>query len=102
MIQHIVMLSLQDGCDARELQAVMQGLGALDLPGFTGFSHGPNLDLEQKTAAYPYGFICIFADENSLRTYAADPGHQALGARLVALCGGGDGIMVIDLEVPDV
>lgn len=102
MIQHIVMLALKDGYDAAELQAVMAGLGALDLPGFHGFSHGPNRDLEQKTPDYPYGFICTFADEASLRTYAADPVHQALGARLVALCGGVAGIIVIDLEVPQV
>ena len=102
MIQHIVMLSLIDDCDQDELQAVMTGLADLDLTGFVDFTHGPNIDLENKTPDYPYGFICNFADEASLRTYAADPSHQALGARLVALCGGGDGIMVIDLVVPDV
>jgi len=79
MIQHIVMLRLQAGYDAAELAGVMNGLGGLDLPGFVGFAHGPNLDL--------------------VTTYANDPGHQALGARLVALCGGADGIMVMDLAV---
>ena len=99
MIQHIVMLALPQDHDAAELQAVMDGLAALDLPGFMGFSHGPNIDLEDKTPNYPYGFICTFADRAALETYAADPGHRALGARLVALCGGGDGIMVMDLDV---
>lgn len=99
MIQHIVMLSLQDGHDPDELAAVMAGLAALDLPGFAGFAHGPNIDLEVKTPDYPYGFICTFTDQAALETYAADPGHQALGARLVALCGGGEGIMVMDLVV---
>lgn len=102
MIQHIVMLSLTDDHDPAELQSVMTGLAGLDLPGFVGFAHGPNKDLEQKTPDHLYGFICTFTDEASLRVYAADLDHQALGARLVALCGGGDGIMVIDLEVPDV
>ena len=99
MIQHIVMLALPEGYDAAELAAVMEGLAALDLPGFTGFQHGSNIDLENKTPDYPYGFICTFTDQTALETYAADPGHQALGGRLVALCGGGDGIMVMDLVV---
>ena len=99
MIQHVVMLSLVDGHDKAELQAVMSGLADLDLPGFEGFSHGPNIDLENKTPDYPYGFICTFKDQTALETYAADPNHRALGARLVALCGGGDGIMVMDLVV---
>lgn len=100
MIQHIVMLSLRENHDAAELAVVMQGLSALEIEGFLSFSHGPNRDFEAKTPDHPYGFICTFADEASLRTYAANPDHQALGGRLVALCGGGDGIMVIDLEVP--
>lgn len=99
MIRHIVMLRLQEGYDPVELISVMSGLGALELPGFAGFEHGPNRDLEQKTLDYPYGFICTFDNVAALEVYAADPGHQALGARLVALCGGGDGIMVMDLEI---
>jgi hypothetical protein len=99
MIRHIVMLRLVDGYDPVELIAVMSGLAALDLPGFIGFEHGPNRDLEQKAPDYLYGFVCSFSDEAAVKTYAADPGHQALGARLVDLCGGGDGIMVMDLDV---
>lgn len=102
MIQHIVMLSPTDGYDKSELADVMQGLSALRISGFQGFTHGPNRDLENSTSDYPYGFICTFTDVAALRTYAGNVDHQALGARLVALCGGGDGIMVIDLEVPDV
>ena len=102
MIQHIVMLSLNEGYDQSELADVMQGLSVLQIPGFVGFTHGPNRDLENKTPDHPYGFICTFADADALRRYAGDAAHQALGARLVALCGGGGGIMVIDLEVPDV
>ena len=99
MIRHVVLLRLEEGYDPVELIAVMSGLAALDLPGFVGFEHGPNRDLESKTPDYPYGFICTFETIAALETYAADPGHQALGAGLVALCGGGDGIMVMDLEV---
>ncbi len=100
MIRHIVMLNLSARDD---LPAVMDGLGGLigQIDGFTGFEHGPNIDAEGKSPDYPYGFVCTFRDRAALDAYAADPRHRALGARLVAMCnGGGDGIMVFDLDVP--
>lgn len=100
MIRHIVMLQLPAGYDAAELATVMTGLADLDLPGFTNFSHGPNRDFEQKSPEFGYGFVCDFTDERALQTYATDPRHRALGARLVALCGGGDGITVFDIVEP--
>jgi len=100
MIQHIVMLQLTKGHDAVELTNIMDGLGALQIDGFTAFSHGPNHDLEGKTPDYPYGFICTFDNLDALRRYADDADHHALGGRLCDLCvGGGDGIMVMDLAV---
>lgn len=100
MIKHIVMLNLRPEHDAAELAAVMAGLDALEIKGFSGFSHGPNRDIENKSPDYPYGFICNFTDLGGLRRYVSDPAHSALGARLVALCeGGADGIMVMDLDV---
>ncbi len=100
MIRHVVMLNLADDGD---LAAVMQGLAKLvgQIDGYIGFEHGPNIDAEGKTPDYPYGFVCTFRDRAALDAYAADPRHQALGGRLVAMCrGGGNGIMVIDLQVP--
>jgi len=101
MIRHIVMLELNPDHDKREFAEVMTDLSALTtkIEGFTQFEHGPNRDLENKSQAYPYGFICTFDDEASLHAYAGNPEHQALGARLVAMCrGGADGIMVVDLD----
>ena len=101
MIQHIVTLRLRDGVGPDGLQDLMQGLADLvpQIDGFTGFQHGPNLDVEQKSPDFPYGFVCTFEDVAALDRYAGDARHQALGARLVALCHGGpDGIMVYDLE----
>jgi len=101
MIRHVVMLELNPGHDALELADVMAGLGKLvgKIDGFKAFEHGPNRDLEKKSQAYPYGFICTFEDEASLRGYAVHPDHKAQGARLVAMCqGGADGIMVMDLD----
>ena len=100
MIQHIVMLRLKPDYEGAEFAAVMAGLARLDIAGFDGFQHGPNHDVENKTPDHPYGFICRFDNLDALNLYASNPTHQALGARLCALCvGGGDGIMVMDLDV---
>ncbi len=97
MIQHIVMMTLAENADAEELASVMEGLAALELPGFVGFEHGPNLDFEKLSQSYPYGFICSFEDSEALQIYADDPRHKALGSRLIALCT--DGVFVADLKV---
>ncbi|MEL6609522.1 MAG: Dabb family protein [Pseudomonadota bacterium] len=102
MILHVVMLRLRADPDRAELSDVMAGLAALvdRIPGFVGFEHGPNIDAEHKSPDFPYGFVCRFASADALAAYAANPTHQGLGARLVALCdGGGDGIMVYDLSL---
>ena len=40
-------------------------------------------------------------DRAALDRYAADPGHRALGGRLVALCrDGAKGILVSDIQTP--
>ncbi len=98
MILHIVACALRPDHDAAELAAVMAGLAALPLDDFAAFHHGPNIDAEGKSPGHPYGFVCTFTDRAALDRYAADPGHRALAARLVALCaGGGDGIVVYDI-----
>ena len=100
MIEHVVMLGLRDASDLRECRDVMDGLGRLagDIPGFLSLSHGVNIDMEGKSPDYPYGFIARFENRDALARYAVDPRHKALGARLVALCGGADRIMVYDIE----
>jgi len=100
MIRHAVYLSLVRNANAAELANVMQGLADLvgKVEGFVAFEHGPNLDLEGKSPEAPYGFVCTMTDADALDRYAKDPRHLALGARLVALCGDGDGIKVYDLN----
>lgn len=100
MIHHAVYLSLLDTADPAELAEVMQGLSGLvgQIDGFTAFHHGPNIDAEGKSPEARYGFIGIYDDRAALDRYAADPRHQALGARLVALCGGGGNIKVYDID----
>lgn len=101
MIRHCVMLGLPDGHDAAELDTVMEKLNGLveRLPGSTGFAAGPNRDFEGKTAAYPFGFTIDFDSPEALAGYAGHPEHRALGARLVALCGAAEKIVVFDLEI---
>jgi len=101
MILHAVYLSLAPGADMDELAAVMAGLSDLKgkIEGLIAFDHGPNIDVEGKSPEAPYGFLATFTDAAALAQYAADPRHQALGARLVALCAGSDGIKVYDIEV---
>lgn len=100
MISHLVAFA-PDPSKSTELGAVMVGLNALtdQIEGFVAFTHGPNIDAESKTPGHPYGFICTFTNRAALDRYASDPRHQALGARLVALCpGGGDSILVYDID----
>ena len=101
MIRHIVLCDLPDSHSAAELQAVMAGLASLQgrLSGFEAFACGPNRDYENMSPQHRFGFTCDFTDQAALRTYLADPDHQALGARLVALCRGGRaGLVVVDLD----
>ena len=100
MILHAVYLSLPDDADHAELADIMAGLQNLvgKIDGFTAFSHGVNIDVENSSPEANYGFQGTYTDRAALAFYAADPRHQALGGRLVALCGGADGIKVYDIE----
>ena len=103
MILHAVYLSLIETTDLTDLTGVMQDLKNLvdKIEGFTAFQYGANVDLEGKSPESPYGFHAIFTDRAALARYANDPRHQALGARLVALCGGSEAINVYDIETKD-
>lgn len=100
MIHHAVYLSLSDDADPLELAEVMTSLAALvgQIEGFSAFHHGQNIDIEQKSPETHYGFHGVYTDRAALARYANDPRHQALGARLVALCGGADRIKVYDIN----
>ncbi len=103
MIRHCVMLCLSEGYDRNELGEIMHGLGKIAgrLPGCHSFAAGTNIDLERKSSDFPFGFTIDFDDVTSLRRYGADQEHIMLGGRLVALCQGGDNIVVYDLQVQD-
>ena len=100
MILHAVYLGLRRDADPAEFADVMAGLEGLvgEIGGLQDLVHGPNIDVEGKSPEAPYGFHATFTDRAALDRYANDPRHQALGARLVALCGGADRIKIYDLE----
>lgn len=101
MLYHMVMLEPENTAAMARIHEAMAILETLParLPGFTAFSHGPNRDFEAKSARYPYGFLCTFADKPALDVYTADPDHQRAGALLVGACkNGAAGIFVVDLE----
>ena len=51
---------------------------------------------------YRHGFVLDFADQAARLRYHHAAEHQPISARLVAGAeGGADGILVVDLEVPE-
>lgn len=101
MIAHIVICRLRPDHDPVAYAAVIAGLRDLvaGLPGEAPFAAGPNRDFERLSVGWDAGFVISFADRDALARYADDPVHKALGARLVALCQGGTGgLMVFDLD----
>lgn len=102
MIRHCVMLRLAPKADRARLDRVMLSLGDLveKLDGCSNFCAGPNRDYEGKSPDIAYGFTLDADNAKALAAYAVHPQHQALGAKLVALCEGGPaGIIVYDIEV---
>ena len=59
-----------------------------------------NLDFENNSPEFGYGFVATFANRTALQRYANDPQHMTLGGRLVEMCvNGHHGIIVFDLSV---
>ncbi|MEN0086829.1 MAG: Dabb family protein [Pseudomonadota bacterium] len=98
-ILHCVFLKTEEHCDGLFAEA-MDDLSAVveKMEGASDFSFGPNADFEKSTPEHSHGFIIRFTSEAALQAYAEDPEHQAVGAKLVAMCKGGKaGISVFDL-----
>lgn len=102
MLKHCVFVAANTPdalAQTAEAMALIEGL-LPKIPGMLDLAHGPNRDFEEKTGAYPYGFIISFADRAAHLAYENHPDHQRAGALLVAAAtGGADGILVADLEV---
>jgi hypothetical protein len=102
MLHHIVLME-PDGPDGlARIKAAMPILAAVcsDLPGASGFAHGPNRDFEGKSARFSYGFSVLFTHRAEHLAYEAHPEHVRAAEMLVGACKGGvAGIFVADLEV---
>ena len=102
MIQHCVFLNLKNDTTLNDVKEVMVELSSLvgRLEGFQDFKFGQNLDFENKSPEFGYGFVATFANRTALQRYANDPQHMALGGRLVEMCVNGPPvIIVVDLSV---
>ncbi|GAB4577047.1 MAG: Dabb family protein [Roseibium sp.] len=101
MLKHCVFLSLRSADEMATVEKAMQLLkGLVDkVDGMTGVSWGPNLDFENKSGAYQFGFIVTFRDRAAHLEYEKHPDHAEAGALLISACRGGyEGIFVVDLE----
>ena len=102
MLKHCVFVNFRTNVAAEDRERVLSGFGTLldEVDGMIDYSHGPNLDFEQKSQAYDSGFVITFADRAAHLAYEQHPKHVALGGELVAMCEGGhNGIIVFDLQV---
>ncbi len=97
-IRHIVLCKLRPGQD-QAFAGIMAQLAALS-PRLTmgQMTYGADISPEGIGRGYSHGFTIDFPDIAARDTYLEDPTHQAIGARLVALCDGGvSGILVVDI-----
>ncbi|MGI1661573.1 Dabb family protein [Palleronia sp. KMU-117] len=100
MIRHLVALRFPACTPAAAKAALMQDLSGLSdrIDGILDFQVRANLSPED---AMVRGFRDLFwfdfRDAAARDAYLSDPGHRAIGARLVAaLDGGADGVLVCD------
>jgi len=100
MIRHIVALRFPATLAEAEKDRLYAALQALNLPGLLEFRTFRNISPE---APVTHGFQDLFwfdfRDAEARDLYLTDPGHQAIGAQLVAATGGPDGIQVLDVEL---
>ena len=102
MIRHIVLLRFLPATPADTRAALMTELAALKdrLPGIRRFETLRNVAVEPPVMhGFLDGFVIDLADAAARDAYLADPEHRAIGARLVAACGGPDGLVVFDHEL---
>lgn len=68
--------------------------------GASDFRAGPNESPEGFDHGFRDGFVIGFDSPEARDRYLVDPGHQALGARLVGMIEGGtDGLLVFDMAL---
>jgi hypothetical protein len=103
MIRHIVALRFKAEISAEQKAGFHAALQALSghLPGIVEFRSFANVSPEEPVI---HGFRDLFwidfQNASARDAYLVDPGHQAIGAQLVAAAEGGvAGIQVLDVEL---
>lgn len=99
MIRHIVLLRFRDAVCAAERAALLGALAPVvdAIPGCSGLRVHRNVSTEPLSHGFADGFHLDFADAAARDRYLADPGHVAIGARIVAATEGGTaGVLVFD------
>lgn len=102
MLKHCVFLNFKNEVSNSEKEDIMAGLASLVgvVDGVIDMSFGHNMDFENKTPDFDYGFIVTFRDRKAHLAYEVHETHVEMGSKLVDSCiGGYEGIMVFDLEV---
>jgi hypothetical protein len=98
----MVAVRFGDGVDQARKDAVFADLAALRerIEGVLDFRSFRNVSVETHLVrGFEDVFWFDFRDAGVRDAYLVDPEHVAVGGRLAALAGGGDGIFVFDVEV---
>ena len=102
MIRHILLLRPRPDVAPAEIDEVfgrIREVGAR-LPGALDVTFGPSRSPEDLERGYQYGLVVDFRDWDSLRAYAEDDEHRAVGAVIQSLAAGGiAGLLVVDLDL---
>lgn len=84
MVRHIVLFKFRDDVPASTLDAIRDGLAALEqkVGGFTGYAWGTTITHDNRQHGYTHGFTMDFVDEPALRAYGPHPEHQKVVAMI--------------------
>ena len=87
MIRNVVLMRIPDDADQHvrdELEAGLQGIAALDLPGQLAVHVG--LDAGLREGGWSAAITSDWADATAYHAYDVDPEHNVHRARIVAVC----------------
>lgn len=101
-LRHMVLLRFQPAIAAAQIEALFADLEALQshLTGITAFRRFNNTSPETAVVhGFAQGFWFDFENTAARDAYLIDAQHKAIGARLVAACGGVDGLIVVDFSL---
>ena len=83
MLRHVALFRWKPETTAEDVSKIEAALRQLPqkLPCIQAYRFGRDLGFQEGNA--DFGIVADFVDEDGLKTYASDPGHQALIAELI-------------------